>query len=105
MDVCPILVGVTRFHGLSCCSNVGLVSENGKPSAKRGRKATGPTRSAGLPNRQDSVMDQRGYSVDPSETSNLTPAFPSPRVTAWAGLAARRSAIELVPAQREHAAA
>ncbi|MEZ0446258.1 hypothetical protein [Cellulomonas sp. ICMP 17802] len=50
-------------------------------------------------------MDQRGYSVDPSETSNLTPAFPVPRVQAWAGLAARRSAIELVPAQREHAAA
>ncbi len=51
-------------------------------------------------------MDQRGYSVDPSETSiNLTPAFPAPRVTAWAGLAARRSAIESVPAQREHAAA
>ncbi|MET0788747.1 MAG: hypothetical protein ABWY33_05830 [Cellulomonas sp.] len=49
-------------------------------------------------------MDQRGFSVDPSET-NLTPAIPTPRVQAWAGLAARRSAIELVPAQREHAAA
>jgi hypothetical protein len=49
-------------------------------------------------------MDQRGYSVDPSDT-NLTPAIPALRVAAWAGLAARRSAIELVPAQREHAAA
>jgi hypothetical protein len=49
-------------------------------------------------------MDQRGYSVDPSETTN-TPAFPALRVSAWAGLAARRSVIELVPAQREHAAA
>ena len=48
-------------------------------------------------------MDQRGYSTDPSDTS--TPAFPVTRVKAWAGLAARRSAIELVPAQREHAAA
>ncbi|WP_157465633.1 hypothetical protein [Cellulomonas sp. Leaf395] len=48
-------------------------------------------------------MDQRGYSADPSETS--TPVLPALRVTAWAGLAARRSAIELVPAQREHAAA
>ena len=51
-------------------------------------------------------MDQRGYSVDPSDTSvNLTPAFPAPRLQAWAGLAARRSMIELVPAQRDNAAA
>ncbi|WP_156387873.1 hypothetical protein [Cellulomonas sp. Root137] len=51
-------------------------------------------------------MDQRGFSADPSETSiTPTPAFPAPRVSAWAGLAARRSVIELVPAQREHAAA
>ena len=49
-------------------------------------------------------MDQRGYSADPSETS-IPPAFPAPRLQAWAGLAARRSVIELVPAQREHAAA
>jgi hypothetical protein len=48
-------------------------------------------------------MDQRGYSADPSETS--LPAFPAPRVAAWASLAARRSAVDLVPAQREHAAA
>ncbi|WP_421735460.1 hypothetical protein [Cellulomonas sp.] len=50
-------------------------------------------------------MDQRGYSADPSDTSNVTPVIPALRVTAWAGLAARRSVIELVPAQREHAAA
>ena len=50
-------------------------------------------------------MDQRGYSVDPSETVTLTPAVPAPRVQAWAGLAARRSAIEQVPAQRENVAA
>ena len=51
-------------------------------------------------------MDQRGYSVDPSETSITSPR-PSrpPRLQAWAGLAARRSMIELVPAQRENAAA
>ena len=48
-------------------------------------------------------MDQRGYAADPSETS--TPAFPALRVKAWAGLAARRSMIELVPAQRENTAA
>jgi len=50
-------------------------------------------------------MDQRGYSTDPSETSLNTPAFPALRVQAWAGLAARRSVIEAIPAQREHAAA
>ena len=51
-------------------------------------------------------MDQRGYSADPSETSITSPRRSRLlRVTAWAGLAARRSVIELVPAQREHAAA
>ncbi|WP_315097302.1 hypothetical protein [uncultured Cellulomonas sp.] len=50
-------------------------------------------------------MDQRGYSTDPSETSLNTPAIPVLRVKAWATLAARRSVIEAVPAQREHAAA
>jgi len=48
-------------------------------------------------------MDPRSYSTDPSETS--LPALPVTRMQAWAGLAARRSVIELVPAQREHAAA
>ncbi|MBO3086103.1 hypothetical protein [Cellulomonas fengjieae] len=48
-------------------------------------------------------MDQRGYSVDPSEASS--PVFPAIRLTAWAGIAARRSAADQVPAQREHAAA
>ena len=51
-------------------------------------------------------MDQRGYSVDPSEASiPVKNAFPAPRLQAWARLAARGQAIELVPAQREHAAA
>ena len=51
-------------------------------------------------------MDQRGYSVDPSEASiPLKSAFPVARLQAWAGLAARSKAIELIPAQREHAAA
>ena len=47
-------------------------------------------------------MDQRGYSVDPSEVSIPVPAT---RLQAWAGLAARGKSIELIPAQREHAAA
>jgi len=51
-------------------------------------------------------MDQRGYSLDPSEASiPLKSTFPVARLQAWAGLAARSKAIELIPAQREHAAA
>lgn len=51
-------------------------------------------------------MDQRGYSVDPSEASiPVTTGFPATRLQAWVGLAARGKAIELIPAQREHAAA
>jgi len=49
-------------------------------------------------------MDQRGYSLDPSEAS-LPIRFPATRLQAWVGLAARGKAIELIPAQREHAAA
>ena len=48
-------------------------------------------------------MDQRGYSVDPSETAS--PVLPVTRLTAWAGVAARISAISQVPAQSETAAA
>lgn len=51
-------------------------------------------------------MDQRGFSIDPSETvSPLTPAVPVARMRDWAALASRRGVVELVPAQREHAAA
>ena len=51
-------------------------------------------------------MDQRGYSVDPTEAPvPVKAAFPATRLQAWAGLAARGKAVELVPAQREHAAA
>lgn len=51
-------------------------------------------------------MDQRGYSVDPSEASiPVKSILPATRLQAWAGLAARGQSIELVPAQREHAAA
>ena len=39
-----------------------LVSENGKPTARWGRKATGPLRSAGLPN--DKGQDERHLDVD-----------------------------------------
>ncbi|WP_156043706.1 hypothetical protein [Cellulomonas sp. URHE0023] len=49
-------------------------------------------------------MDQRGYSVDPSEAS-LPIKLPATRVQAWAGLAARGNAMDLIPAQREHATA
>jgi hypothetical protein len=51
-------------------------------------------------------MDQRGYSVDPSEASiPVKSGIPALRVQAWAGLAARGKAVDLIPAQREHAAA
>ena len=70
---------------------------------KEGTQSHGTYRVSRATEQTGPVMDQRGYSADPSETSNQ--AFPAPRVKAWAGLAARRSAIELVPAQREHAAA
>jgi hypothetical protein len=50
-------------------------------------------------------MDQRGYSVDPSETAiPYTNAFPAARLQAWAGLAARSQMIESIPAQRDNAA-
>ena len=49
-------------------------------------------------------MDQRGYSLDPSEAS-LPIKLPATRLQAWVGLAARGKAIELIPAQRDHAAA
>ncbi len=51
-------------------------------------------------------MDQRGYSVDPTEASiPVKVSFPATRLQAWAGLAARGKTVELIPAQREHAAA
>ncbi|GCE78447.1 hypothetical protein [Cellulomonas biazotea] len=50
-------------------------------------------------------MDQRGFSVDPSEAA--TPfILPATRLQAWAALAERRShTLELIPAQRDHLAA
>lgn len=51
-------------------------------------------------------MDQRGFSIDPSETASpLAPAVPVARIRDWAALASRRGATELLPAQRDHAAA
>jgi len=50
-------------------------------------------------------MDQRGYSVDPSETATpFTTAFPAARLQAWAGIAARSQMIDSIPVQRETAA-
>jgi hypothetical protein len=51
-------------------------------------------------------MDQRGFSLEPSETASpVAPSLPAARMRAWAELATHRTTVDLVPAQREHAAA
>ena len=51
-------------------------------------------------------MDPRGFSLEPSETASpVAPGIPVERMRAWAQLAAGRASVDLVPAQREHAAA
>ena len=49
-------------------------------------------------------MDQRGFSVDPSEAA--TPfVLPAARLQAWAALAERSHTLDIVPAQRDYLAA
>jgi hypothetical protein len=38
------------------CTDTSIDSENGKPVVRRGRKATGPNGSAGLPNERETTM-------------------------------------------------
>jgi hypothetical protein len=38
------------------CTDTSTDSENGKPVVRRGRKATGPSGSAGLPNERETTM-------------------------------------------------
>jgi hypothetical protein len=43
------------FKRADTASDTSFVSDNGKPVVRRGRKATGPTGSAGLPNDKETV--------------------------------------------------
>ena len=71
--VCARIVRRRLLHRRPDSGIVPFVSDNGKPAARRGRKATGPTGPAELPNDRRSIMAVTTTDAPLSQGALLTP--------------------------------
>src|ERR1035437_8791653 len=71
-------------HVVQCDVEAGGIRRKGKPAARRGRKATGPTRSAELPNDRERACSEHTRWRSPRDCPPAACVRPASYWTTWA---------------------